>query len=392
MKALTWHGKGDIRYETVDDPRIEEPDDIIIKVTACAICGSDLHLMDGCMPTMESGDILGHETMGEVVETGSGHSKFKQGDKVVVPFNLACGQCFFCQKQLYSLCDRSNRNAEMAAKVMGQSPSGLFGYSHMLGGYSGGQADYLRVPYASVGPIAVPQGMDDEEVLFLSDILPTGWMAAEHADIQPGDTVAIWGCGPVGQMAILSAWLQGAGRVIAIDKVPERLAMARNNGRAETIDFSETYVYDALREMTGGRGPDSCIDCVGTEAAADSGLMARVDRVKQALYLGTDRPDVLREIIMCCRKGGTLSIPGVYIGVVDKLPMGALMNKALTLRTGQTHCQRYLPHLLNLIQEGEIDTTYLITHRADLAEGPELYTKFRDKTDGCIKVVMRPGG
>ncbi|MGZ3218235.1 zinc-dependent alcohol dehydrogenase [Paracoccus sp. T5] len=392
MKALTWHGKGDIRHETVDDPRIEEPDDIIIKVTACAICGSDLHLMDGCMPTMESGDVLGHETMGEVVETGSGHSKFKQGDKVVVPFNLACGQCFFCQKQLYSLCDRSNRNAEMAAKVMGQSPSGLFGYSHMLGGYSGGQADYLRVPYGSVGPIAVPQGMDDEEVLFLSDILPTGWMAAEHANIQPGDTVAIWGCGPVGQMAILSAWLQGAGRVIAIDKVPERLAMARDKGRAETIDFSETDVYDALMEMTGGRGPDSCIDCVGTEAAPDSGLMARVDRVKQALYLGTDRPDVLREIIMCCRKGGTLSIPGVYIGVVDKLPMGALMNKGLTLRTGQTHCQRYLPHLLNLIQEGEIDTTFLITHRADLSEGPELYKKFRDKDDGCIKVVLRPNG
>nr|WP_111302124.1 zinc-dependent alcohol dehydrogenase [Paracoccus saliphilus] len=392
MKALTWHGKGDIRHETVDDPRIEEPDDIIIKVTACAICGSDLHLMDGCMPTMESGDVLGHETMGEVVETGSGHSKFKQGDKVVVPFNLACGQCFFCQKQLYSLCDRSNRNAEMAAKVMGQSPSGLFGYSHMLGGYSGGQADYLRVPYGSVGPIAVPQGMDDEEVLFLSDILPTGWMAAEHANIQPGDTVAIWGCGPVGQMAILSAWLQGAGRVIAIDQVPERLAMARDKGRAETIDFSETDVYDALMEMTGGRGPDSCIDCVGTEAAPDSGLMARVDRVKQALYLGTDRPDVLREIIMCCRKGGTLSIPGVYIGVVDKLPMGALMNKGLTLRTGQTHCQRYLPHLLNLIQEGQIDTTFLITHRADLSEGPELYKKFRDKDDGCIKVVLRPHG
>lgn len=392
MKALTWHGKGDIRHETVDDPRIEEPDDIIIKVTACAICGSDLHLMDGCMPTMESGDVLGHETMGEVVETGSGHSKFKQGDKVVVPFNLACGQCFFCQKQLYSLCDRSNRNAEMAAKVMGQSPSGLFGYSHMLGGYSGGQADYLRVPYGSVGPIAVPQGMDDEEVLFLSDILPTGWMAAEHANIQPGDTVAIWGCGPVGQMAILSAWLQGAGRVIAIDKVPERLAMARDKGRAETIDFSESDVYDALMEMTGGRGPDSCIDCVGTEAAPDSGLMARVDRVKQALYLGTDRPDVLREIIMCCRKGGTLSIPGVYIGVVDKLPMGALMNKGLTLRTGQTHCQRYLPHLLNLIQEGQIDTTFLITHRADLSEGPELYKKFRDKDDGCIKVVLRPNG
>lgn len=392
MKALTWHGKGDIRHDTVDDPRIEEPDDIIIKVTACAICGSDLHLMDGCMPTMKSGDILGHETMGEVVETGSGHSKFKQGDKVVVPFNLACGQCFFCQKQLFSLCDRSNRNAEMAAKVMGQSPSGLFGYSHMLGGYSGGQADYLRVPYGSVGPIAVPQGMDDEEVLFLSDILPTGWMAAEQANIEPGDTVAIWGCGPVGQMAILSAWLQGAGRVIAIDKVPERLAMARDNGRAEIIDFSETDVYDALMEMTGGRGPDSCIDCVGTEAAADSGLMARVDRVKQALYLGTDRPDVLREIIMCCRKGGTLSIPGVYIGAVDKLPMGPLMNKALTLRTGQTHCHRYLPHLLNLIQEGEIDTTFLITHRADLSEGPELYKKFRDKTDGCIKVVLRPNG
>ncbi|SCY66615.1 zinc-dependent alcohol dehydrogenase [Paracoccus tibetensis] len=391
MRALTWHGKGDIRYDKVDDPTIEEPDDIIIKVTACAICGSDLHLMDGCMPTMESGDVLGHETMGEVIETGGAHSKFRKGDRVVVPFNIACGQCFFCQKQLFSLCDRSNRNAEQAAAVMGHSPSGLFGYSHMLGGYAGGQAEYLRVPYGSVGPIAVPGDLEDEQVLFLSDILPTGWMAAENAQIEPGDTVAIWGAGPVGQMAILSAWKQGAGRVIVIDEVPERLVMAQVHGKAEVIDFSQTKVYDALQEMTNGRGPDSCIDCVGTEAAADSGIMARVDRVKQALYLGTDRPHVLREMIMCCRKGGTLSVPGVYVGVIDKLPFGALMNKGLTVKTGQTHTHRYLAPLLDMIVKGELDVSFVTTHNAPLSEGPNLYKTFRDKADGCIKVVMKPG-
>lgn len=390
MKALTWHGKGDIRCERVADPSIEDDRDIIIRVTSCAICGSDLHLMDGYMPTMKAGDVLGHETMGVVEEVGRAHSKFKRGDRVVVPFNISCGECFFCQKQLYSLCDRSNRNADQAAKVMGQSPAGLFGYSHMLGGYSGGQAEFLRVPFADIGPIRVPDGLDDEQVLFLSDIFPTGYMAAENAEIEPGDTVAVWGCGPVGQFAIQSAWMLGAGRVIAIDKVPERLAMARDHGRAETLDFSEVDIYDALMEMTGGRGPDRCIDCVGTESSPGASFDAALDQVKAALFLGTDRPHVLREAIFCCRKGGTISIPGVYVGLLDKIPFGPAMNKGLTFRMGQTHTQRYLEPLLEKVVSGEIDPTFVITHRAGLDAGPDLYKTFRDKQDGCVKVVMKP--
>lgn len=390
MKALCWHGKSDIRCDTVDDPKIEADGDVIIKVTACAICGSDLHLYDGYMPTMESGDILGHETMGEVVETGSGVAKLKVGDRVVVPFNIACGQCFFCQKQLFSLCDRSNPNAEQARKMMGQSPSGLFGYSHLLGGFSGGQAEYMRVPYADVGPIKVPDGMDDEQVLFLSDIFPTGYMAAENAEIEPGETVAVWGAGPVGQFSIRSAWMLGAGRVIAIDNVPERLAMAASDARTELVNFDDGDVYDQLMELTSGRGPDRCIDAVGAEAHAGGSFDAVVDKVKAAVYFGTDRPHVLREAIMCCRKGGTISMPGVYLGYLDKIPMGAFMNKGLTLRTGQTHTHRYLAPLLEKIESGEIDPSFVITHRATLEEGPTLYQRFRDKEDGCVKVVMRP--
>jgi len=390
MRALCWHGKSDIRCDTVDDPRIEADGDVIIKVTACAICGSDLHLYDGYMPTMEGGDILGHETMGEVVEVGSGVTRLKVGDRVVVPFNIACGQCFFCQKQLFSLCDRSNPNAEQARKMMGHSPSGLFGYSHLLGGFSGGQAEYMRVPYADVGPIKVPDGIDDEQVLFLSDIFPTGYMAAEQAEIEPGETVAVWGAGPVGQFSIRSAWMLGAGRVIAIDHVPERLAMASSDGRTEIVNFDDGEVYDQLMELTGGRGPDRCIDAVGAEAHAGGSFDAVVDKVKAAVYLGTDRPHVLREAIMCCRKGGTISMPGVYLGYLDKIPMGAFMNKGLTLKTGQTHTHRYLAPLLEKIEGGEIDPSFVITHRATLEEGPTLYQRFRDKEDGCVKVVMRP--
>ena len=390
MKALCWHGKGDIRCDSVPDPSIEDDRDIIIKVTSCAICGSDLHLLDGYMPTMEAGDVLGHETMGEVIEVGKAHSKFKVGDRVVVPFNISCGDCFFCKKGLFSLCDRSNPNAKMAAEVMGHSPAGLFGYSHLVGGYAGGQAEYLRVPYGDVGPIKVPDGMDDEQVLFLSDIFPTGYMAAENAQIEPGDTVAIWGCGPVGQFAIQSAWMLGAGRVIAIDQVPERLEMARVHGKAETIDFSQVKVYDALMEMTNGRGPDRCIDCVGTEAAVGASADSMLDKAKAALYLATDRPHVLREAIFCCRKGGTISVPGVYIGLVDHIPFGAAMNKGLTFKMGQTHTHRYLEPLLRKVESGEIDPSFVITHRAGLEDGPELYKTFRDKQDGCIKVIMKP--
>ncbi len=390
MKALCWHGKGDVRCETVPDPKIEDERDAIIKVTACAICGSDLHLYDGYMPTMESGDVLGHETMGEVVDVGKGNSKLKKGDRVVIPFNIACGDCYFCKKELWSLCDRSNPNREQAAKVMGHSPSGLFGYSHMMGGFAGGQAEYIRVPYADVGPIKVPDGVSDEQVLFLSDIFPTGYMAAENAEIEKGDTVAVWGCGPVAQFTIQSAWMLGAGRVIAIDRVPERLEMARVHGRAETINFDEEDVYERLQEMTKGRGPDRCIDAVGTEAHVGGAIGSVVDKVKTSLYLGTDRPSVLREIIMCCRKGGTVSVPGVYVGLVDQIPFGAFMNKALTMKTGQTHTHRYLAPLLERVQSGEIDPSFVITHRAKLEDGPSLYKTFRDKEDGCIKVVMKP--
>jgi len=390
MKALTWHGKGDVRCENVADPKILNPRDAIIRITSTAICGSDLHLYDGYMPTMESGDILGHEPMGIVDEVGSAVHNLKKGDRVVVPFNIACGECFFCKKTLFSLCDNSNPNAGMAAKVMGHSPSGLLGYSHMLGGYAGGQAEALRVPFADVGALKIESDLPDEKVLFLSDIFPTGYMAAENAQIEPGDTVAVWGCGPVGQFAIQSAWMLGAGRVIAIDRVPERLAMARTYGKAETINFEETKVYDKLQEMTKGRGPDRCIDAVGAEAHGSGSFDAFVDKAKAALMLATDRIHVLREAIWCCRKGGTLSVPGVYIGMVDHLPFGPAMNKGLTIKMGQTHTHRYMRPLLKKIEEGAIDPSFVITHRLRLESGPKAYETFRDKKDNCIKVVLNP--
>jgi len=389
MKALTWHGKGDIRCDTVPDPGIEHTRDAIIRVTACAICGSDLHLFNGVIPTMEKGDVVGHETMGEVVELGSGVSNLKVGDRVVVPFTISCGECFFCKRGFFSGCERSNPNAQMAEKAWGHSPAGLFGYSHMLGGYAGGQAEYLRVPFADVGPVKVPEGMPDEQALFLSDIFPTGYMAAENCDIQPGDTIAIWGCGPVGQFAIRSAFLLGAERVIAIDTVPERLAMARAGG-AETLDFREEDIYDAIQSRTQGRGADACIDAVGTEADAFASFDSLIDRAKVATYLGTDRPHVLRQAIHCCRNFGTVSIVGVYGGLLDKIPMGSAVNRGLTFRMAQTPVQRYLPRLMERIERGDIDPSFVITHRATLEEGPEFYKKFRDKTDGCIKVVLKP--
>jgi threonine dehydrogenase-like Zn-dependent dehydrogenase len=390
MRALCWHGSGDVRVDTVPDPKIENPRDAVIRVTSTAICGSDLHLYGGFMPTMKSGDVLGHEPMGVVEEVGSAVKNLKRGDRVVVPFCLACGDCFFCRKGLFSCCDTSNPNAEMARKVMGHSPAGLLGYSHMLGGFAGGQAQYLRVPYADVGPVKIEPDLPDDKVLFLSDIFPTGYMAAENADIEPGDTVAVWGCGPVGQFAIQSAWMLGAGRVIAIDRVPERLQMAKTYGKAETIDFEKDKVYDELMRMTKGRGPDRCIDAVGTEAHVGASFDAVLDRVKEAVMLGTDRPHVLREAIMCCRKGGTVSVPGVYLGFLDKVPFGAAMNKGLTFKTGQTHMQRYTKPLLKKIESGEIDPSFVITHRISLEDAPQAYKTFRDKEDGCIKVVIKP--
>jgi len=389
MRALCWHGKGDVRVDTVPDPKIQDPGDVILRITATAICGSDLHLFDGYQPTMEAGDILGHEPMGVVVEVGSGVTKLKKGDRVVVPFVIACGSCFFCKRTEFSACDTTNPNAEIARKVMGQSPAGLFGFSHMLGGYAGGQAEYLRVPHADVGPIKIESGLEDEQVLFLSDIFPTGYMAAENCGIEPGDTVAVWGCGPVGQFAIRSAWMLGAGRVIAIDHVEERMRLAAA-AKCETIDFMEGSVYDRLMAMTGGRGPDRCIDAVGCEAHGAGSFDAVVDKVKAGLMLATDRAHVLREAIMCCRKGGTVSIPGVYVGLIDKLPMGPAMSKGLTFKMGQTHVQRYLKPLLAKIEAGEIDPSFIITHRLPLAEAPAAYKTFRDKKDSCIKVVLRP--
>jgi threonine dehydrogenase-like Zn-dependent dehydrogenase len=392
MKAVRWYGKSDMRVEEVPDPVIEHPRDAIIKVTTTAICGSDLHLYDNYMPMMEKGDIIGHEPMGEVVEVGKSVKNLKKGDRVVVPFTISCGQCFFCKKGMFSLCDVSNPNAEAAAKMMGYSPAGLFGYSHMLGGYAGGQAEYLRVPFADVGPIKIPKGLTDEQVLFLSDIFPTGYMAAENCGIEDGDTVAVWGCGPVGQFAIRSAWMLGAKRVIAIDNVPERLAMAEKEGKAETVNFEEVEknVYETLREMTKGRGPDRCIDAVGAEAHAHGAIDATLDKAKTLVALGTDRPHVLREAIMCCRKGGTVSIPGIYIGLLDKMPFGAAVNKGLTMKMGQTHVQKYTKKLLKLIQDGTIDPSFVITHSVKLEDAPEMYKLFRDKEDGCIKVVLKP--
>lgn len=390
MKALCWHGHGDVRVDTVPDPKIKEPTDVIIKITSSGICGSDLHLLDGFMPTMKSGDVLGHEPMGVVVEVGSAVKKLKKDDRVVVPFTISCGECFFCKKTLFAACDTTNPNAEMARKVMGHSPAGLFGYSHLTGGYDGGQAEYLRVPYADVGPLKIESDLPDEKVLFLSDIFPTGYMAAENCDIEPGDTVAIWGCGPVAQFAIKSAWMLGAGRVIAIDRVPERLEMAREHGKAETINFDREDVYEVLQEKTKGRGPDRCIDAVGCEAHGTGGIDALLDKAKAAVHLTTDRVHALRQAIFCCRKAGTLSIPGVYVGLPDKIPFGALMNKGLTVKSGQTHMHRYMKPLLTMIEEKKIDPSFVITHRVPLKDAPQAYKMFRDKQDGCIKVVLSP--
>lgn len=390
MKALCWHGHGDVRVDTVPDPKIEAPTDAIIKITATGICGSDLHLLDGYVPTMKSGDILGHEPMGEVIEVGSAVKRLRRGDRVVVPFTISCGECFFCKKELFSCCDVSNPNAEIARKEMGHAPAGLFGFSHMMGGYAGGQAEYLRVPYADVGPIKVESSLPDEKVLFLSDIFPTGYMAAENCDLEAGDTVAVWGCGPVAQFAIKSAWMLGAGRVIAIDRVPERLEMARAHGKAETINFDEEDVYERLQQMTKGRGPDRCIDAVGCEAHGTGGIDAVLDKAKAAVKLTTDRAHALRQAIYCCRKGGSISVPGAYVGLPDKIPMGAFMNKGLTMKSGQTHMQRYLRPLLAKIEQGAIDPSFVITHRIKLEDAPEAYKSFRDKKDGCIKVVIKP--
>ncbi|HEX6862402.1 MAG TPA: zinc-dependent alcohol dehydrogenase, partial [Thermoanaerobaculia bacterium] len=355
MKAICWNGVTDVKVEEVPDPKILNPRDAVLRVTSAAICGSDLHLYDGYIPTMKKGDILGHEFMGEVMEIGREVKNLKVGDRVVVPFNIACGNCWFCKHELFSLCDNSNPNAWVAEKAYGYSPSGLFGYSHMMGGYAGGQAEYVRVPYADVGALKVPDGMPDEKVLFLGDIFPTGFMAAENCNIQPGDTVAVWGCGPVGQFAIQSAWMLGAERVIAIDRFPERLLLAQGWGRAEIIDYEEVdSVVDTLREMTGGRGPDACIDAVGMEAHGET-IGAMIDKTKQTVRLGTDRPHVLRECLLACRKGGTVSIPGVYGGLLDKMPIGASFQKGLTLKMGQTHTHRYMRPLLERIVNGEID-------------------------------------
>jgi threonine dehydrogenase-like Zn-dependent dehydrogenase len=389
MKALTWHGKEDVRVEDVPRPSLVNPSDAIIEVTATAICGSDLHLYHDRVPSMQKGDILGHEPMGEVVEVGSDVETLEIGDRVVVPFTISCGACWFCEEELYSLCDNSNPNAELARSMMGHSPAGLYGYSHMMGGYAGSQAEYLRVPYADVGPITIESDLPDEQVLLLSDVFPTGYMAAENADIEADDTVAVWGCGAVGQFAIQSARMLGAERVIAIDRFDERLDMAREHGDAETINYEETDVYDRLMEMTGGRGPDRCIDAVGTDAHG-TGVVAASDRVKQRLKLEDDRPYVLREAIKCCRKGGTLSVPGAYVGRVDNLPFGAVMNKGLTIETGQTHVQRYLEPLLNRIEAGDVDPSFVVTHEAPLEDGPEMYRTFNDKADGCVKTILRP--
>jgi threonine dehydrogenase-like Zn-dependent dehydrogenase len=389
MKALCWYDKRDVQVEDVPEPKIINPRDAIVRITLTAICGSDLHLYNGFIPTMMKGDILGHEFMGEVVEVGSGVHNLKPGDRVVVPFPISCGKCLLCKEGLFSLCENSNPNAALAEKMFGHSPAGLFGYSHLTGGYAGGQAQYVRVPYADVGPIKIPQGLSDEQVLFLSDIYPTGYMAAENCNIRRGDVVAVWGCGPVGQFAIKSALLLGAERVIAIDRFPERLRMAREKAGAETINYEEETVYDGLMARTGGRGPDSCIDAVGLEGHCH-GILYAYDRVKQALMLETDRPFALREAIVCCRKGGTVSIPGVYGGWDDKIPLGALMNKALTIKTGQTHVQRYLKPLLERVEKGDIDPSFVITHRLRLDEAPRAYEIFNNKEDECIKVVLTP--
>lgn len=391
MRALVWHGKEDIRCDSVSDPEIENPRDAIIKVTSCAICGSDLHLFHNFIPAMEPGDIMGHEMMGEVVETGSAmNGRLKKGDRIVVPFTITCGECDQCKRGNFSVCERSNRNKELADKVFGHATAGLFGYTHLTGGFPGGQAEYLRVPFADSTHIKVPEGMPDEQALFLGDILPTGWQAAVQCDIERTDTVVIWGCGPVGQMAIRSAVLLGARQVVAIDCIPERLSMAEAGG-AITIDFLEESVIERLNELTQGKGPEKCIDAVGLESHVSvSQPDTLLDRAKQMVMLESDRPHVVREMIYVCRPGGIISIAGVYAGLVDKIPLGMAMNKGLSFRMGQTHVKRWTDDLIRRIEEGQIDPSFVITHTTGLDEGPEMYKVFRDKQDSCIKVVLKP--
>ncbi|MDQ2717258.1 MAG: glutathione-dependent formaldehyde dehydrogenase [Chloroflexota bacterium] len=390
MKALCWYGTHKVRVENVPDPQIINPRDAIVKITTTAICGSDLHLYDGYIPAMEKGDILGHEFMGEVVETGREVPNLRVGDRVVVPFTISCGRCFFCTRGMWSLCDNSNPNAWMAEKFYGYSAAGLFGYSHLFGGYAGGQAEYARVPFADVGPLKIPAGLPDDQVLFLSDIFPTGYMAAENCNIQQGDVVAVWGCGPVGLFAIKSAYMLGAERVIAIDRFPERLRLARNQANAEIINYEEiTDVTEALRQLTGGRGPDACIDATGMEAHG-TGVSATYDKVKQTMRMETDRPYVLRQAIQSCRKGGTVSLAGVYGGLLDKVPFGAAFNKGLTFKMGQTHVQKYMAPLLERIQNGEIDPSFIISHHLSLEDAAHGYDIFKNKKEDCTKIVMKP--
>lgn len=389
MKAVTWQGAGKMQVDTVPDPKIINPRDSIIQVTTTCICGSDLHMYDGYIPTVRRGDIMGHEFMGIIVETGSDVTNLQVGDRVVVPFTISCGECFYCKHGLWSLCDNSNPNAAAAEEMYGFSPAGLFGYSHLFGGYAGGQAEYVRVPFSDVGCFKLPQSITDDQAVMLADIFPTGYMAAENCNIQPGDTVAVWGCGPVAQFAIRSAFILGAERVVAIDRFEERLKMARDGG-AETLNYEEADVIDALKEMTGGRGPDSVIDAVGMEAHGTD-LDYWYDRIAQQTRMVTDRPAALRQAIQACRKGGTVSIPGVYGGFIDKIPMGAAFNKGLTFKMGQTHVHRYLTPLAEHIQRGDIDPSFVVTHRVALDSAPEMYKTFRDKQDGCIKVVLKPG-
>ena len=392
MKALCWEGVEDIRYETVPDPKIEDGRDAIVQVTSCAICGSDLHLYDGFMPGMKHGDIMGHEFMGEVVEVGKDNKKLKVGDRVVVPFTIICGECEQCRRGNFSVCERTNRNKSLADKAFGHTTAGLFGYTHLTGGYPGGQAEYVRVPFADVGPIKVPKSLSDEQVLFLSDIFPTGWQAAVQCDIQPTDTVAIWGAGPVGQFCVRSAVLLGAKKVICIDRLSDRLSMAKAGGADEIINFEHEDVFERLNDLTQGKGPEKCIDAVGLELHATASFDSVLDRALQAVMLETDRPHVLRQMIFACRPAGVLSIPGVYGGLLDNVPFGALMNKGLTVRTGQTHVNRWADDLLRRIEEGQIDPSFVITHKVALRDGPQMYKTFREKKDGCVKVFLKPNG
>ena len=387
MKANCWHGTQQVQVEHVPDPKILNPRDAIVRITKTAICGSDLHLYNGYIPSMRRGDVLGHEFMGEIVELGSAVKNLAVGDRVVVPFPIACGHCLQCEREMYSLCENSNPNAWMAEKLWGYSPCGIFGYSHMLGGFPGGQAEYVRVPFADIGPIKVPDNLEDDHVLFLSDIFPTGWMAAEACNIKPGDTIAVWGCGPVAQFAIKSAYMMGAAKVIAIDRFEYRMRIARERAGAETINYEEEDVHEVLLEITGGRGPDACIDAVGLEGHAP-GLHGAYDRVKQATMLETDRAPALRQAIMECRSGGTVSVAGVYGGFIDKFPMGAVVNRSLTIRSGQTHVQRYMRPLLERVQNGDIDPSFIITHRMRLEDAPRGYRIFNNKEDDCLKVVL----